>query len=139
MDFIKEVKKLNFSLGEYVIVGSGPMIIRGLKKAHDIDIVATENLFNKCKLEGWEIKPWTYPQKIGQIYLRQGNVEIFKDVNCGNFNPTIKELIERSEIIEGIPFVSLQDMLKFKREYNTEKHLKDIATTEEFLKKQNML
>lgn len=134
MNIIEEVKKLNFPLGQYVIVGSGPMAIRGLREARDIDIVATVELFEKCKSTGWQIMPWTYPEKVGQIYLKQDNVELYLDVNCGNFNPTTAELIERAEIIEGIPFTTLKDMINFKRAYNKEKHLQDIKITEKYLK-----
>ncbi|MEN9342388.1 MAG: hypothetical protein RIQ54_644 [Candidatus Parcubacteria bacterium] len=88
MNIIEEVKKLNFPIGQYVIVGSGPMAVRGLRDAHDIDIVVTRELFETCKANGWEAVPWTYPEKIGQIYLRKNYVELYLDVNCADFNPT---------------------------------------------------
>ena len=136
MKVIEEVKKLNFPIGQYVIVGSGPMAVRGLKEAHDIDIVVTLELFEKCKANGWEVVPWTYPEKIDQIYLRQDDVELYLDVNCDNFNPTTEELIKRADILEGIPFITLGDMLKFKKAYNREKHRKDIEITEKYLREQ---
>ena len=139
MNVIEEVKKLNFPIGQYVIVGSGPMAVRGLKKAHDLDIVVTREFFEKCKVNGWEIMLWTYPEKIGQIYLRQNDTELYLDVNCGNFNPTTEELIKRADIFEGIPFITLKDMLRFKKAYNREKHHKDIEITEIYLREQKQL
>ena len=136
MNVIEEIKKLNFSSGEYVVVGSGPMAIRGLKEAHDIDIVVTPELFEKCRISGWEEMPWTYPEKVGQIYLKKGDVELYLDVNAGSFNPTTAELIERSETIQGVPFVTLKDMINFKKAYGREKHLKDIKIVEEYLLKE---
>lgn len=136
MNLIEEIKKLNFPLGQYVIVGSGPMAVRGLKEAHDIDIVVTPEFFEKCKISGWETMPWTYPEKVGQIYLKKGDVELYLDVNAGDFNPTTAELIGRSETIHGIPFITLGDMISFKKAYGREKHLEDIKTTEEFLLKE---
>lgn len=138
MNVIEEVKKLDFPIGQYVIVGSGPMVIRGFKEAYDIDIVVTREFFEKCKANGWEVVPWTYPEKIGQIYLKQNNVELYLDVNCGDFNPTTEELIKRADIFEGIPFITLEDMLKFKKAYNREKHRKDIEITEMYLRKQKL-
>jgi hypothetical protein len=123
-----------------VIVGSGLMAVRGLKKAHDIDIVVAEDLFEKCKADGWKIMPWTY-EKIGQIYLRNNDIELYLDVNCADFNPTTEELIKRADVIEEIPFISLPDMINFKKvyNYNKEKHLKDIETTEAYLREQKQL
>src|SRR3989344_2838985 len=123
MNVIEEVNKLNFPIGQYVVVGSSPMAIRGLKEAHDIDIVVTQELFGKCKTDGWETMPWTYPEKVGQIYLKKVDVELYLDVNAGNFNPTTKELIERSDTIQGVPFITLEDMISFKKAYGREKHL----------------
>jgi len=136
MNVIEEVNKLNFPIGQYVVVGSSPMAIRGLKEAHDIDIVVTPQLFEKCRIDGWETMSWTYPEKVGQIYLKEGNIELYLDVNAGNFNPTIEELIERSETIQGVPFITLEDMISFKKAYGREKHLNDIKTTEEYLMKE---
>ena len=76
------------------------MVIRGMRETNDIDIVVSAQLFEKCKNEGWEQIPWTYPDKIGQKYLRRNDIELFLDVNCGTFNPTLEELITRTDTIE---------------------------------------
>jgi len=139
MNIIEEIKKLDFPVGQYVIVGSGPMAVRGLKEAHDIDIVVTREFFEKCKASEWEVMLWTYPEKIGQIYLRKNNVELYLDVNCGDFNPTTEELIKRADLFEEIPFIALKDMLEFKKAYNREKHRKDIEIAETYLREQKQL
>ena len=138
MNIIEGIKKFNFPPGEYVVVGSGPMAVHGLKEARDIDIVVMPELFEKCRISGWEKMPWTYPEKVGQIYLKKGDVELYLDVNAGNFNPTTAELIERSEIIQGIPFITLQDMISFKKAYGREKHRKDIEIAEAYLREQSI-
>ena len=135
MDIFSEIKRLRFSLGEYVVVGSGIMDALGIKKSNDIDIVVMPSLFEKCKRGDWESIPWTHSEKIGQIFLRRGNVELYSDVNKGNSNPTTKELINESVIIDGVPFISLERCIAFKRAYGHEKHLKDIALIEEYLQK----
>jgi hypothetical protein len=136
MDIFKEVKKLNFPSDSYVVVGSGHLVALGLKEGHDIDIVVTKDLFEKCKKEGWKQVKWTYPDKLGHTYLRKGNVELYLDVNKGSFNPTTKELLKRAVVINGVSFASLEYILKFKKEYNkvNPKHLKDIELIEKYLK-----
>lgn len=113
------------------------MAAHGIKEIHDIDIVVTSELFERCKNENWEHIPWTFPEKLGQIYLRKGVVELYLDINCGNFNPTIHELIQRADIIKGIPFASLEDVLKFKKEYNRPKHARDIELIKAYLTRLN--
>lgn len=137
MELLKEIKKLKFPLGSYVVVGSGHMIALGLKKGQDVDIVVTKDLFEKCKGEGWKQVSWTYTDKLGHIYLRKGIVELYLDVNRGDFNPATEELIHRATIIDEVPFASLEDMLKFKKEYNNvnPKHLNDIKLIEKHMEK----
>ena len=135
MNIFAEVKKLNFPIGKYIIVGSGIMAALGLKEANDIDLVVAPDIFQKCIDGSWEKVDWTLPDHRGQFYLRRGLVELYLDVNCGNFNPTLEELLSRVVTIDGISFISLEDCLKFKKEYGREKHLKDVKTIEDYLAK----
>jgi hypothetical protein len=133
MDLCDEIKRLCFPFGEYVVVGSGIMTVLGIKKSHDIDIVVTESLFEKCKASGWEIIQWTYPQRIGEIYLKRENIELYLNVNCGDCNPTTDELINEAIIINDVPFISLERLLRFKKAYGGKKHLKDVLLIENYL------
>ncbi|MDP2856193.1 MAG: hypothetical protein Q8N90_03725 [bacterium] len=48
----------------------------------------------------------------------------------------IKQLIREAEIIDGLPFVKLKYVLKWKKLSGREKDLKDIETIERFLQTQ---
>jgi hypothetical protein len=48
MNIVEEMKKLKFPQGQYVIVGSGPLVVRGIRETNDIDIVVSPKLFEKC-------------------------------------------------------------------------------------------
>lgn len=139
MNIVQEIKNLNLPIGNYVVVGSGILIAHKLKEGHDIDIVVSKQLFEKCKSEGWDQIPWTYEDKIGNNYLRKNNVELYLDVNKGDFNPSLEELLLSAEIIDDVPFASFQDILKFKKEYSkvNPKHLTDIVLIEDYLKTAN--
>ncbi len=50
-DYIKRVKKLNLPTNEYVVIGSGLLDVLGIRKAVDIDIVASRQLFKKLQKE----------------------------------------------------------------------------------------
>jgi len=137
MNIFEEVRNLDFPDGQYVVVGSGPMAAHGLKEIQDVDIVVTSELFEKCKQEGWEQVSWTYPERLGQVYLKRGLVELYLDVSCGDFNPTLEELLQRTEYVEGIPFAALADILQFKKAYGRSKHLEDVLEIERYLKKRS--
>lgn len=134
MDIFEEVRKLGFSKGNYVVVGSGHLIALGLKEGRDVDIVVTKQLYEKCIKDGWEVLPWTYPGTEGQTYLRKGVVELYLNVSCGD-SPTSEELMQRAVFIKGIPFARLEDILKLKKEYvkTKPKHLSDIKTIQNYL------
>ncbi|MEO6077191.1 MAG: zinc ABC transporter substrate-binding protein [Candidatus Andersenbacteria bacterium] len=133
MNILEEIARLNFPVDQYVVVGSGPMAAHGIRDVHDIDIVVTPELFEICKQRDWEHMPWTYPGKEGEIYLRNGIVELYLDVNAGDFNPTFQELFDRSEVVQSIHFASLEDIMRFKKAYNRPKHLEDIQKIKEHL------
>ena len=131
---IEEVRKLNFPLGSYVVVGSGVLAVHGIRFARDLDIVVTPELYKKCEREGWE-KQW---HNTGQRYVLHNKsgkleVEVYLDVNCESYQPTTQELIERAQIIEGVPFISLKDLLLFKKGYGRPKDKPDIKLIEEAL------
>ena len=55
MNYLNELEQLNLPKGKYVIFGSGPLSIRGLRENHDLDILVTEDLWNKLS-EQYPIK-----------------------------------------------------------------------------------
>jgi hypothetical protein len=47
MDIFKKLQELNFPIGEYVLVGSGPLAARELREASDLDIAVTDKLWQQ--------------------------------------------------------------------------------------------
>jgi hypothetical protein len=131
INIFNEVKQLNFPIDQYLVVGGGAMMARGIKETFDIDLVALPELFKKCQEMGWK----EHLRPNGEPGFENGIFEIYLDVNCDKFNPTFSELYERAEIINGVPFCSLSDVIKFKQVYNREKDIKDIKLVEEYLLK----
>lgn len=139
VDIFQEIRNLNFPLGSYVVVGSGSLEAHGIREARDLDIVVTPELYDRCELEGWD-KQW---HNTGQRYVLHKHahnieVEVYLDVNCGNVQPTTPELIERADIIDDIPFVSLEDLLAFKKCYGRPQDKPDVQKIEAQLAKQSL-
>ncbi len=126
-ELFQKAKDLQLPMGQYALFGSTPLGIRGLRDCHDIDIIVTEDLWNKFKNENWEII--TVNDSVQK--LSKDDVEILKNWYPGEWD--IKKLIEEAEIIDGLPFVKLEEVLKWKKLFNREKDQKDIKIIEEFL------
>ncbi len=121
---INTVKSLNFPLGSYAVFGSGPMAIRGLKEAKDIDITVKNDFFEKLKEKYKEIKP-------GQINI--SDVEIFAAWN--SLIDNAEEVINRADTINGVRFIKLEDLIIWKRKLGRAKDLSDIKIIEDYIKR----
>jgi hypothetical protein len=127
-DLLEELKKLNLPKGKFAIFGSGPMAVKGLKEPHDLDVIVTEDVFEDLKsrsnFETKIIKDFEYLEKDG--------IEFLKEWDPVEWN--VERLINEAEMIDGLPFVKLDEILKWKKFENREKDQKDIKLIEEYLK-----
>lgn len=129
---ISRVKSLNLPLGQYVVFGSAPMAIHGLREVHDIDLVVKSEFYEKLKQSGeWKEKTWGHS---GKKCLIKNEFEIGKNWDFGDYNPGIDRLISKAEVVDNIPFVRLEEVLKWKKVFGREKDLRDVAIIEDYLK-----
>lgn len=111
---LQELAQLNLPKDEYAIFGSGPLAVRGLVKANDLDILVTKKLF--------KILCNKHPQKVSEHpfgCLVLGNIEIGD--NWQGDSKIVDEYIENAEIINGFPFVKLNYVLEWKEISEREK------------------
>lgn len=128
------LKKLDLPLGQYMISGSGPLGIRNIKEIGDIDIIVTREL--------WEILSTKYEVSeengIKKIVFPGGTIEAFsEDTWISELkdpkSPNISESIKNAEIIDGLAFDRLENVLFYKRKTAREKDLKDIDLIEKWM------
>lgn len=131
-ELFERVKELGLPAGSYAIFGSGPMAVRSLRECRDIDLVVTDELFEEYKnVSGWELKDIE-----GMEMLVKDGIEMAADWRPGEWD--VEQLIEDADIIEGLPFVRLAEVLKWKKLLKRGKDLKDIEILENYFKKQGM-
>ena len=124
---IDELKKLHLPPGKYAVFGSAVMAVRGIREAPNIDVIVTNDLWKRL-LEKFS------PDKEG--FIRVGHVKI----SNWWFVPTRKDIpimIKEAEIIQGVPFVKLEEVLEYKSKLNRWKDQRDVALIKEFLAKVN--
>ena len=132
MTIFEDVKKLNLPIGQYEVVGSGVMSAYGIRPHHDVDLIVTKNLFVILKNSGWQ----SVPNRNG--VLKSGNYEVDADYKYREYQPDHDELIRNAEIIEGVPFIRLSELIKFKTALGRDKDKKDIELIEQYLIKQKI-
>ena len=128
MNIIEKIKALNFPDGEYVVIGSCIMDVLEIRKAKDIDIAITSFLHNKLRQEG----EWNEVERYGLIFLQKDVFEITPRLDWEKYKTTTKEAILTSTIIDGIPFMNLDELCKFKSALGREKDLIDIKLIKKY-------
>lgn len=113
------IKALKLPIGHYAITGSGPLGIRNLRKINDIDIIVTQELWNDLEKEYGVITE----NNVKKIVFPDGIVEAFGELSFVSEEnaPTINHRIASAEIIEGLPFESLEHALYYKTLMGREK------------------
>ena len=129
MNIIAEVQKLDLPLGQYVVIGSGIMAQLGLRGANDVDIAVTPDLYAKLRASG----EWEEEERYGKTFLKKEAVEINPRLDWESYSTTAEEAIASATIIDGVPFMNLNELVAFKRALGRVKDLIDIVIIEEHL------
>lgn len=127
MNHLDELEKLGLPKEKFVIYGSGPLAIRGLKDNDDIDIIVKKELWDTL------VKKYQTHYLGKHIMITVGHIDISKD--CKPFSD-VDEVIDRAEIIGGFRYMQLKDLLSWKECMNREKDKKDIKILKEIVKKE---
>jgi hypothetical protein len=132
MNLFEEVKSLDLPIEQYTVVGSAAMAARGIREPKDIDILVTPELYEKLK-ETWVVKQVRPDFEVVEKGLVEASPIM---VTIANYDPDIYQVIKNSEIIDGVAFSSIQDVIDFKRAMGREKDLKDVDLMLKYLHEQ---
>lgn len=130
-DIFEKVKELNLPFGEYVVVSGGTFDALGIRPTSDIDIAVTKDLHEKLR----NTKVWQEHELYGKVFLQKDIFTIIPQLDWEKYSTTTEEAISSALIIKDIPFMNLEELLKFKKAMNREKDLKDIKLLEDILNK----
>lgn len=127
----KELLNLELPSGDFVIFGSGPMYIKGIRDdVADIDIVARESAWTKALEYGNPLNS-TYGGRV--ISLFGGDIEIFDRWAPGEWDTN--DLIDNSIMHEGVRFVTLEKVIKYKKMMAREKDLIHLKMIDDYYSK----
>jgi hypothetical protein len=100
----------------------------GIRPAKDIDLSVLPPLFERLRAGGG----WVAEERYGRVILRRGDVELNAQLEWEDYPTTTIEAIEGALIIDGIPFMNLDELVRFKRALGREKDERDIALIEAY-------
>lgn len=131
-NIFEKLKELNLPFGKYVVVSSGTLDALGIRPASDIDIAVTKDLHEELKKDGM----WRKEEHYGKVFLQKDVFSIIPQLNWEKYETTTEQAIASALVINGLPFMNLEELLKFKKALNREKDMKDIKLLEEMLNKE---
>lgn len=129
-DLLKELDALDLPKDQYVITSSGPLAVRGIREAHDIDLVVTPKL--------WEALKQKHPVKEMGLCdsIQIGNIDIL-----GNFRSerlfTSEDQINQADVIDGHRYVNLETIIAFKKQLGRDKDKRDLELIKDYFAKLN--
>ena len=108
------------------------MAVRGLKETKDIDLFLSKDFIEKLRTDNsWKYHPRIIPTEEAGLANNDGTIELYPTI--GGIHLNFEDMKTREEIIDGIPFADLHDILTIKETYKREKDLKDIELIKRFL------
>ncbi len=125
------METLELPKDKYVIVGSGPLGVRGIRESQDLDILVKDDLWEKLS-DKYRIinKNGNKVIKISDTIEALGS-KTFPDEPLDN--PTIEEQIRDAEIIDGYPFQSIKHFKFFKEMGKRQKDLDDVILLQNWI------
>ena len=127
-DLFDLLRELALPPADYAVFGSGPLAIRNIISApNDLDVI--------CRGAAWEkvlaIGAWDYDEQYGDslIILHGGKLSFGTRWAIGDFDTD--ELIDNSELIDELPFVQLENVVKYKLVRASPRDLQHLEALEE--------
>jgi len=128
----EQVRRLGLPAGHYLISGSGPMGVRNLRDIRDIDLAVSSELWNELAEKYGIVEE----KGIKKIVIGDLDIEAFGDDSFPvSEGPSVEERLAEAEVIDGLPFESIGNVLMYKRMQGREKDLQDIELLERWITK----
>ena len=129
-ELIRRVSELDLPIGEYCVVGSGPLAVRSLCDATDIDLLVSGRIYEQLK----EKDAWVESaNEEGVMILSNPPYEVGHEYRCGEYLGEPETLFDEVDVVDGVAFASLEQVMQYKRARGKQKDQQDIALVNEYL------
>lgn len=122
-DLLDGLRALGLPTGDYAVFGSGPLLARGwISEVEDLDVI--------CRGEAWKRVSAAGRVSVDDRYgielaaLCDGRLTFGTRWAIGDFD--VDQLIDGADIIDGIPYVSLEHVIAYKTIRGTPRDLQHL-------------
>ena len=120
-DILNKLTALNWPPEDYWVVAGGAMVLYGLRpETRDLDLGCTTARADALEAAGVPYR--RMDDGSGRWFTLDRNVEVFENW-----------LVDRVELVEGVPVISLQGLRQMKAALDREKDRRDIALIDALL------
>lgn len=125
------VRRLELPASDYAIFGSGPLAIRGIiAECSDLDVLCRGEAWDAVQSKGRkEFLPEYGVSVVTMSAIAGSDVTFGTEWGIGNFD--VDKLIDTAEIIDRIPFVRLEHVVRYKTIRSSAKDLRHLKWLEE--------
>ncbi|HEX6447492.1 MAG TPA: hypothetical protein VF053_20520 [Streptosporangiales bacterium] len=117
------VRGLDLPPGQYAVFGSGPIVVRGLREGADIDLLVTPELYARLR----DTPEWTPRLRSdGGETLARADFDVMDRLEFPGYVGDVPAMIADAERIDGVPFVRLPELRRFKAALNRPKDHVDL-------------
>ena len=132
LSVLDELRELALPDGSYMVMGSGILEAIGIRKADDVDLVVSDEVYIQLKEAGWEERVASN----GSAGIQQG---VFQAYDRWTDETTVKkldELLVDAEWVNGVAFNSLAKLSLYKARRGRTKDFADLVLIQEYLQQQ---
>lgn len=125
-ELFDRLRALQLPAGDFVVFGSGPLVVRGcIEASNDLDVV--------CRGQAWEAvcavsSPEPSPWGVDLVSLDDGRLTFGTRWAIGDVDTD--QLIDTAEMIDGLPFALLEHVIAYKRLSGRPKDREHLAALE---------
>lgn len=130
--FADKVKALNLPLDQIIVIGSGILDQLGIRPASDIDLAASSDLMKKLSEESsdWSEK-FGYNQRF-YFVKDDGSAEVWDGWDFDGQAVSYDDLLDYAVEYDGVRFVDLEFLRKWKSWRGREKDVRDVELIDEW-------
>lgn len=130
--FADKVKALNLPLDQIIVIGSGILDQLGIRPASDIDLAASSDLMKKLSEESGDwLKKFDDNQRF-YFVKDDGSAEVWDGWDFDGQTVSYDDLLDYAVEYDGVRFVDLEFLRKWKSWRGREKDVRDVELIDEW-------
>ena len=130
--FADKVKALNLPLDQMIVIGSGILDQLGIRPASDIDLAASSDLMKKLSEESGDwLKKFDDNQRF-YFVKDDGSAEVWDGWDFDGQTVSYDDLLDYAVEYDGVRFVDLEFLRKWKSWRGREKDVRDVELIDEW-------